>query len=134
MELGDIQNTSDGSYVIDLNDQNAGNVQSYEVTTSDGSPLPSWVTFDPQTGQIIANPPPGVEGIDLKITAFDSDGGTRDIEASVDFSMTSSINSGEEEEDGDPFTFNFETKDFLPFSEQIELEDLDEEAEDTEFV
>ncbi len=134
MELGDTQTTSDGSYIIDLNDQNAGNVQSYEVTTSDGSPLPSWVTFDPQTGQIIANPPPGVEGIELKITAFDSDGGTRDIEASVDFSKTSSINSGEEEEDGDPFTFNFETKDFLPFSEQIELEDLDEEAEDTEFV
>ena len=134
MELGDASANEEGVYVIDLNDQNASNVQSYAVTTADGSPLPSWVTFDPQTGQILASPPPGVEGIELKITALDADGSSREINASVNFDLSSSINTGEEEEDGDPFTFNFETNDFVPFSEQIELENLDEEAEDNEYV
>lgn len=70
----------------------------------------------------------------IKITAIDADGSSREINASVNFDSSSSTNTGEEEEDGDPFTFNFEPKDFVPFSEQIELENLEDEAEETEYV
>ena len=42
---------------------------------ADGRPLPGWAHFDPLTGKLILNPPPGFEGrLTLRLLARDSQG------------------------------------------------------------
>ncbi|WP_119680974.1 DUF4347 domain-containing protein [Indioceanicola profundi] len=46
-----------------------------EATLADGSPLPSWISFDPATGTFTIAPPPGTEGeIEVRVTARTSNG------------------------------------------------------------
>ena len=37
------------------------------ATTSDGKPLPAWLSFDPKTGTVTGTPPAGFKG-DVKVT------------------------------------------------------------------
>ncbi|MBF0395038.1 MAG: putative Ig domain-containing protein, partial [Alphaproteobacteria bacterium] len=45
-----------------------------EARQADGSPLPSWLQFDPATGQFTGEPPPGAGDVQVRVTARDSQG------------------------------------------------------------
>lgn len=53
-----------------------GDVLEYDATQSDGSPLPTWLKFDPETGTFKGNPPASADGttLDIKVTATDPTG------------------------------------------------------------
>ncbi|HYE48815.1 MAG TPA: putative Ig domain-containing protein, partial [Azospirillaceae bacterium] len=54
---------------------NSEAIVSVTATMADGSPLPPWLTFDPQTGTFKGDPPPDAEGtLEIKVTAEDNDG------------------------------------------------------------
>jgi hypothetical protein len=44
------------------------------ATQADGKPLPSWLSFNPNTGALDGTPPPGTKPIDIKVTAHDNTG------------------------------------------------------------
>lgn len=46
-----------------------------EVQQANGQPLPGWIRFDPQTGTLRGEPPPGFEGtINVNVIARDNNG------------------------------------------------------------
>lgn len=53
-----------------------GDVLTYVVTQSDGTPLPTWLSYDPATGTISGNPPASAGGatVKIKVTAEDPTG------------------------------------------------------------
>ncbi|MCD2515334.1 DUF4347 domain-containing protein [Massilia sp. G4R7] len=50
-----------------------GDVLKYSATLDDGSPLPTWLKIDPDTGTLRGNPPAGLDGktLTIKVTATD---------------------------------------------------------------
>lgn len=63
-----------------------------EATLSGGSPLPSWLTFDPETGTFTGTPPEGTAPtLEIKLTARDTEGNE------VDATFTLRINPPEEQ-------------------------------------
>ncbi|HYC01912.1 MAG TPA: DUF4347 domain-containing protein [Azospirillaceae bacterium] len=66
------------------------------ATQADGSPLPSWLTFDPQTGTFKGDPPPDVQGtLQLKVTAEDNEG--RKAEAKFRLTVGENVEPGGED-------------------------------------
>jgi hypothetical protein len=61
MKLSDIQVDS-GKYTFDVIDDNQSNVKLYKAEMKDGSSLPAWITIDPETGAISADPSVGRTG------------------------------------------------------------------------
>ena len=118
MELSNIQ-FSDQGYVIDIIDQNAANVASYSISSPNGEPIPSWVSINAQTGQIVANPPDGVDSIEFVVTAEDGDGSTREINTSIDFDSLTDLNLELNKEDGG---FGMNNSTTIPFSDQLNRE------------
>ena len=56
-------------------DPDRGDVITLHATLADGSPLPSWLGFDPATGTFSGTPAPGSHGqLDIVVTARDSSG------------------------------------------------------------
>jgi uncharacterized repeat protein (TIGR01451 family) len=54
-----------------------GDTLTYSATLADGTPLPSWLTFNPQTGTFSGTPAAGdVGSLNVQITADDGNGGT----------------------------------------------------------
>jgi len=51
-----------------------GNSLNYGVTLADGSPLPGWLAFDANTGELSGTAPLGSADIDVRITATDPGG------------------------------------------------------------
>jgi len=53
-----------------------GDVLTYVVTQADGTPLPTWLDYDPDTGTISGNPPASAGGttVKIKVTAEDTTG------------------------------------------------------------
>ncbi len=53
-----------------------GDVLEYDATLSDGSPLPAWLKFDPETGTFKGNPPADADGttLEIMVTATDPTG------------------------------------------------------------
>lgn len=52
----------------------------YQLTQSDGSPLPSWLSYDTSRGQLSGTPPLSVSGaLSLQLTATDSNGGNTSV-------------------------------------------------------
>lgn len=53
-----------------------GDVLEYDATQGDGSPLPTWLKFDPETGTFKGNPPASADGttLEIKVTATDPSG------------------------------------------------------------
>ena len=125
IELSNIQSTDQG-YVIDIVDQNAANVASYSITSPNGGPIPSWVSFNAETGQIVANPPDGVDAIEFVVTANDFDGSSREITATIDFDSSTNPNLELNEEDGG---FGMNNSTTTPFSDQLNQEIFEDEKQ-----
>ena len=125
IELSNIQSTDQG-YVIDIVDQNAANVASYSITSPNGGPIPSWVSFNAETGQIVANPPDGVDTIEFVVTANDFDGSSREITATIDFDSSTNPNLELNEEDGG---FGMNNSTTTPFSDQLNQEIFEDEKQ-----
>ncbi len=117
-----------GQYTIDVIDDNQSNVKMYKAELKGGGALPDWITIDPETGKIAADPSKGRTGsaapaflteslqvLELKIIAEDEDGKERVIEVEIDLNEITETESDSE---------NPETNDeisFIPLDEQLKL-------------
>lgn len=64
-----------------------GDVLEYDATQSDGSPLPTWLKFDPETGTFKGNPPASADGTTLEITVTATDPSGRKVEQDFKWSF-----------------------------------------------
>ncbi|CAK7009681.1 calcium-binding protein [Saezia sanguinis] len=73
-------------------DIDEGDVLSYHITMADDSALPSWLTFDLQTGLLSGTPPSGANGhLALQIIATDLSGATAN--ANLDIAVEENANT-----------------------------------------
>ena len=61
------------------------NLDKIKLVLENGSDIPSWILFDEATGEITANPPAGIEAMDIKIIIEDSDGVITVKDLKIDF-------------------------------------------------
>ncbi len=61
------------------------NLDKIKLVLENGSDIPSWILFDEATGEITANPPAGIEVMDIKIIIEDSDGVITVKDLKIDF-------------------------------------------------
>ncbi len=117
-----------GQFTVDVIDDNQSNVKMYKAELKGGGALPDWITIDPETGKIAADPSKGRTGsaapaflteslqvLELKIIAEDEDGKERVIEVEIDLNEKTETESDVE---------NSTTKDeisFIPLDEQLKL-------------
>ncbi len=127
MKLSGLQMDA-GQFTVDVIDDNQSNVKMYKAELKGGGALPEWITIDPETGKIAADPSKGRTGsaapaflteslqvLELKIIAEDEDGKERVIEVEIDLNEITETESGEE---------NSATNDeisFIPLDEQLKL-------------
>ncbi len=125
MKLSSLQMNA-GQFTVDVIDDNQSNVKMYKAELKSGGALPDWITIDPETGKIAADPSKGRTGsaapaflteslqvLELKIIAEDEDGKERVIEVEIDLNEITGTESGEE---------NSEANDeisFIPLDEQL---------------
>ncbi len=127
MKLSSLQMDA-GQFTIDVIDDNQSNVKMYKAELKGGGALPDWITIDPKTGKIAADPSKGRTGsaapaflteslqvLELKIIAEDEDGKERVIEVEIDLNEIT-----ETESDGENSTANDEIS-FIPLDEQLKL-------------
>jgi hypothetical protein len=58
----------------------AGSLVDMSATLADGSPLPSWLSFDPTTGSLVGEPPPGLTGeLLVRVTGRDGAGNAASV-------------------------------------------------------
>ena len=67
--------------------------QTYQVTLSDGNPLPEGIVFDPITGSIKGEIAGDLEELDITIKAIDSDGNSRILNLKIQLSELKANNS-----------------------------------------
>ena len=72
-------------------------VVSFDVTTTDGSPLPSWINMDPATGLLTGEIPVGTEDVSLRARIILEDGTTILRSLSID-SATGEVQLAPEDE------------------------------------
>ena len=127
MKLSSLQINS-GRYTVDVIDDNQSNVKMYKAELKNGEQLPDWITIDPDTGKISADPSKGRTGsaapaflteslkvLELKIIAEDEDGKERIIEVEIDLNETLEIETSEE---------NSQSNDelsYVPLDKQLQL-------------
>ncbi len=127
MKLSSLQMDA-GQFTVDVIDDNQSNVKMYKAELKGGGALPDWITIDPETGKIAADPSKGRTGsaapaflteslqvLELKIIAEDEDGKERVIEVEIDLNEIT-----ETESDGENSTTNDEVS-FIPLDEQLKL-------------
>ena len=128
MKLSDIQ-VDAGKYVLDVIDDNQSNVKLYKAEMKDGTSLPEWITIDPETGAISADPSIGRTGsaapafltnslqvLELKIIAEDEDGKERIIEVDINLDEIATPSETEEQaEETDEVSF-------IPLDEQLKVQ------------
>ena len=128
MKLSDIQ-VDAGKYTLDVIDDNQSNVKLYKAEMKDGSSLPEWITIDPETGAISADPSIGRTGsaapafltnslqvLELKIIAEDEDGKERIIEVDINLDEIATPSETEEQaEETDEVSF-------IPLDEQLKVQ------------
>ncbi len=128
MKLSDIQ-VDAGKYTLDVIDDNQSNVKLYKAEMKDGSSLPAWITIDPETGAISADPSIGRTGsaapafltnslqvLELKIIAEDEDGKERIIEVDINLDEIATPSETEEQaEETDEVSF-------IPLDEQLKVQ------------
>ena len=128
MKLSDIQ-VDAGKYTLDVIDDNQSNVKLYKAEMKDGSSLPEWITIDPETGAISADPSIGRTGsaapafltnslqvLELKIIAEDEDGKERIIEVDINLDEIATPSETEEQVD------ETDEVSFIPLDEQLKLQ------------
>ena len=125
MKLSSLQMDS-GKYTLDIIDDNQSNVKAYKAELRDGSALPEWVTIDPETGAISADPSKGRTGsaapaflteslkvLELKIIAEDEDGNERTIEVEINLDeLPASEDDAAESPENNELSF-------IPLNEQL---------------
>ena len=127
MKLSSLQMDA-GQFTVDVIDDNQSNVKMYKAELKGGGALPDWITIDPETGKIAADPSKGRTGsaapaflteslqvLELKIIAEDEDGKERVIEVEIDLNEITGTESGEEDS-----AANDEIS-FIPLDEQLKL-------------
>ncbi len=127
MKLSSLQMDA-GQFTVDVIDDNQSNVKMYKAELKGGGTLPDWITIDPETGKIAADPSKGRTGsaapafltdslqvLELKIIAEDEDGKERVIEVEIDLNEITETDS-----DGENSTTNDEVS-FIPLDEQLKL-------------
>ncbi len=127
MKLSSLQMDA-GQFTVDVIDDNQSNVKMYKAELKGGGALPDWITIDPETGKIAADPSKGRTGsaapaflteslqvLELKIIAEDEDGKERIIEVEIDLNEIT-----ENESDGENSATNDEIS-FIPLDEQLKL-------------
>ncbi len=127
MKLSSLQMDA-GQFTVDVIDDNQSNVKMYKAELKGGGALPDWITIDPETGKIAADPSKGRTGsaapaflteslqvLELKIIAEDEDGKERVIEVEIDLNEITETDS-----DGENSTTNDEVS-FIPLDEQLKL-------------
>ena len=127
MKLSGLQMDA-GQFTVDVIDDNQSNVKMYKAELKGGGTLPDWITIDPETGKIAADPSKGRTGsaapaflteslqvLELKIIAEDEDGKERVIEVEIDLNEITETDS-----DGENSTTNDEVS-FIPLDEQLKL-------------
>ena len=127
MKLSSLQMDA-GQYTIDVIDDNQSNVKMYKAELKGGGELPDWITIDPQTGKIAADPSKGRTGsaapsfltdslqvLELKIIAEDEDGKERVIEVEIDLNEITGAETDDENSASD------DEISFIPLDEQLKL-------------
>jgi len=127
MKLSSLQMDA-GQFTVDVIDDNQSNVKMYKAELKGGGALPDWITIDPETGKIAADPSKGRTGsaapaflteslqvLELKIIAEDEDGKERIIEVEIDLNEIDGSES-----DGENSATNDEIS-FIPLDEQLKL-------------
>ncbi|MGE4615845.1 MAG: Ig-like domain-containing protein, partial [Gammaproteobacteria bacterium] len=104
--------------VVHVGDDRSGGAVEYTGVLENGSPLPEWIKVDPQTGALTAEPPEGIEEIELRLIARDADGTIRTLDVLLD---VRELKKGEENApaEGEP---QAAVERFVPLSEQIARE------------
>ena len=127
MKLSSLQMDA-GQYTVDVIDDNQSNVKMYKAELKGGGELPDWITIDPQTGKIAADPSKGRTGsaapsfltdslqvLELKIIAEDEDGKERVIEVEIDLNEITGAETDDENSASD------DEISFIPLDEQLKL-------------
>ncbi len=126
LRLSDVR-MGEGKYVLNIIDDNQSNVKSYTAVMKDGEALPSWISIDPKTGAISADPSKNINNssvpsfiadaptvLELKIVAEDEDGKERviDVEVNLEDLTTEQTNTEESNEESEEVSF-------VPLQDQI---------------
>ena len=98
------------------------NFDKIKLVLENGSDIPNWILFDEATGEITANPPAGIEVMDIKIIIEDTDGVVTVKDLKIDF-MKNDNNTLLDIEETE--------KNFVSFNQQliIESDNLDNYGE-----
>ena len=117
----------EGKYVLNIIDDNRSNVKSYKAVMKDGEALPSWISIDPKTGAISADPSKNINNssvpsfiadvptvLELKIVAEDEDGKERIIDVEVNLEELTA-----EQTDIEESSEESEEISFVPLQDQI---------------
>ena len=126
LRLSDVR-MGEGKYVLNIIDDNQSNVKSYSAVMKDGEALPSWISIDPKTGAISADPSKNINNssvpsfiadaptvLELKIVAEDEDGKERviDVEVNLEDLTTEQTSTEESNEESEEVSF-------VPLQDQI---------------
>ncbi|MBR9866130.1 MAG: hypothetical protein GYB18_03340, partial [Oceanospirillales bacterium] len=112
-------------YDIPIND--SGNAALYLGVTDTGLELPIWISINPATGLIHAEPPAGITSFSLKIIAVDTDGNVRTLDILLEFEEEDVLQPNSEVLPTDASLDSSKRGEFASFRQQLlvaaELED-----------
>ena len=69
---------------VQISDEASDRAERFKGEMADGSPLPSWVKVDRNTGLTTADPPPGAQPFEMRVVAEDGGGNSRAIDLVLD--------------------------------------------------
>ncbi|MGB0478732.1 MAG: hypothetical protein ACPGJJ_05225 [Parvibaculales bacterium] len=69
---------------VQITDEATDRAERFKGELADGSPLPSWVKVDRNTGLTTADPPPGAQPFEMRVVAEDGGGNSRAIDLVLD--------------------------------------------------
>ncbi|MDA8776717.1 cadherin-like domain-containing protein, partial [Alphaproteobacteria bacterium] len=72
---------------VQITDEASDRAELFKGELADGSPLPSWVKVDKNTGLTTADPPPGTQSFEMRVVAEDGGGNSRAIDLVLDPTM-----------------------------------------------
>ena len=72
---------------VQLSDEATDRAERFKGELADGSPLPTWVKVDRNTGLTTADPPPGAQPFEMRVVAEDGGGNSRAIDLVLDPTM-----------------------------------------------
>ncbi|MCH1543049.1 MAG: Ig domain-containing protein, partial [Alphaproteobacteria bacterium] len=69
---------------VQITDEASDRAERFKGELADGSPLPSWIEVDQNTGLTTADPPPGAQPFEMRVVAEDGAGNARAIDLVLD--------------------------------------------------